>query len=169
MKYLILILITVLAMTNIIAQTDTTTLVNSDIKKWHQTDEKTWVFTLERDTLSNADTLFVGGDTILTHSDTLQIDFPNNFGTAFAAYAVINTDTIVGYTGMTGFYRFFQAACETCDYVPIIASTALTTPAQFLKSFDLHMIRLRLVLWTTGNTGQLWGNVVLKPSSITSD
>jgi hypothetical protein len=149
------------------AQSDTTTLTSSNFQ-WYQNDTKTWVFDYST-TLTDLDTLFAGGDTIVAVYDTVIIDFPHKFGTPFAAYSVINTAAIDTLDGMTGFYRFFQAACDTCEYVPIIASTALTTPAQFLKSFELHMIRLRLVLWTTGDTGTVEGNLVLKPSSLTSD
>lgn len=149
------------------AQTDTTTISSSDYR-WHNTDTKSWVFDLSG-TITDADTLFVDGDTILSVYDTVIIDFPNKFGTAFAGLLVFSTSVVDTLDGATGNYRLFQSACDTCEYAPIIASTAITTPAQFIKTFDLHGIRLRLVIWTTGDTADFDGYLVLKPSSLSSD
>lgn len=149
------------------AQSLDTTLTKADYL-WHQNDTKTWVFDLSG-TLTDEDTLFIDGDTILNVYDTITFDFPNKFGNSFAGWLRFSTDTIPTYADVTGFYRLFQAACETCDYEPIIASTAITAPAAFVKTFDLHAIKLRAVFWTTGDTGTFEGNLVLKPSSISSD
>lgn len=133
------------------------------------TDEDTLFFGVLDTIVVGDDTTFIYPDTILTGSDTIQFDFPHGFGSAAAGMLILNTDTIVGYDDVTGFYRLFQAACADCDYVAIAASTAITAPGQFTKTFDLHLTRLRLVVWTTGDTGRIWGHVVIKPSSVTSD
>jgi hypothetical protein len=154
MKLLILLSLVCLLCISAKAQSVDTTLTKDDYR-YHSTHDKTWVFTIPLDTIADG--------------DTLTIDFPHDFGTAFAGMIVLNTAVDGAQDPLTGFYRLFQAACDTCDYVPLFASTALTTPAQFTKTFDVHLIKLRLMIWSTADDAQIWGNMVVKPSSISSD
>ena len=154
------------------AQTDTTSLSGSDSKFYSGNDERSWLITLDQDTVTNLDTIFADGDTITAVFDSLIVELPNTFADGYHAQALFSGLQIGDSTNVDLTILFQESAGSGSPWSTIPNSTSVIAEdtAMVMKNFYIRNLRMRYIVYINTASSQVGFNgwVFLKPSSIPS-
>jgi len=150
-------------------QTDTVSVGDIGNKRYTN-DNQTWVVT-HLDTVSVEDTIFSGGDTILTVRDTSVLIFPHNFANGFSGMIAIVTDSIVGPVQGDAAFAAYQSPCIDCPWYAVtgVAATHSSPPDDTSAFFQVRGLKVKIIYRAISGSTKINTYAIFKPSSLSNN